>query len=166
MGRENQLKLKGHRCIGSCFNYVHVPKKPTETFKRVWSDKNNWPNQTLPKEGEDVEVEAGCNMTYDLPVSPLFKVIQINGILNFKEDIDIHLKAEHIFIRAGELNIGSQNRPYKKNCTIELFGDYASRAIVYDNAIEAGNKIIANIGKVNIFGIKRTKNWTRLLKPA
>jgi hypothetical protein len=107
MGRENSFNFQGFRCIGSCFNYVHVPKKPTETFERLWSDKNNWPNQTLPKEDEDVEIEPGWNMIMDLPVTPKFKVIQINGILNFKKDIDIHLKAEHIFVRAGELIIGS-----------------------------------------------------------
>jgi len=137
-----------------------------EKFERLWSDKNNWPNQTLPGEDEDITIPSGWNMTMDLPVSPLLKMVVINGILNFKPDIDIHFKAKHIFIRAGELNIGTKTHPYKKNCTIELVGDFDSRAIVYDNAIEAGNKLIANINKMRMFGKKRTKNMVRLLKPA
>jgi hypothetical protein len=143
-----------------------VVEKPVEKFERLWSDKNNWPNQTLPKENEDVEIPSGWNMTMDLPTTPLFKLVQINGILNFKQDIDIHFRAMHIFVRAGELNVGSEKNPYMKNCTIEMVGDYASRAIVYDNAIEAGNKIIANINKVRMYGKKRTKNMSRLMKPA
>ena len=49
---------------------------------------------------------------------------------------------------------------------IELFGEKDAKAIVYDNAIEAGNKVIANVNKLRMFGKKRTKNWTRLLAPA
>lgn len=39
-------------------------------------------------------------------------------------------------------------------------------AIVYDNAIEAGNKLIANVGQVKMFGKARAKYMTRLLRPA
>lgn len=38
---------------------------------------------------------------------------------------------------------------------ITLFGEKSNQAIVYDNAIEAGNKIIANTGTIKMFGIKR-----------
>ena len=99
--------MVGHRCDGSCFNYVPVVEKPVEKFERLWSDKNNWPNQTLPKDNEDIEIPSGWNMTMDLPKPPLLKMVMINGILNFKPDIDIHFRAMHIFIRAGELNIGT-----------------------------------------------------------
>jgi hypothetical protein len=105
-------------------------------------------------------------MTMDIEDTPIYRLVRVNGILNFKKDIDIHFKAKHIFIRAGELNIGSKEFPYEKNCKIELMGEKDQKAIVYDNAIEAGNKLIANTNKLNMFGKKRTKNWTRLLAPA
>jgi hypothetical protein len=38
--------------------------------------------------------------------------------------------------------------------------------MVYDNAIEAGNKLIANVGVVKMFGKPRTQKMTRLLAPA
>ena len=53
-----------------------------------------------------------------------------------------------------------------KNCKIELFGEKDSKAIVYDNAIEAGNKLLANVNILRMFGKKRKQNWTRLLAPA
>jgi len=53
-------------------------------------------------------------MVFDMKESPLYKMIQINGILTFANTTDTHLHAEHIFVRAGELHIGSENLPYQK----------------------------------------------------
>ena len=36
-----------------------------------------------------------------------------------------------------------------------LFGEKESDHIVYDNAIEAGNKVIANVGTIKMFGKPR-----------
>jgi hypothetical protein len=76
------------------------------------------------------------------------------------------LHAKHIFIRAGELNIGSKELPYDKNATITLHGEKNAEAIVYDNAVEAGNKLIANTGKFNAFGLPRMNKMSRLAKEA
>lgn len=102
----------------------------------------------------------------DLPKSPNLRLIRINGKLTFKDDIDIEFSAKHIFIRAGELHIGSKDKPFEKNCKIILTGEKNQKAIVYDNAIEAGNKLIANINIMNIFGKKRQQTLTRLQAPA
>jgi hypothetical protein len=37
---------------------------------------------------------------------------------------------------------------------------------VYDNAIEAGNKLIANVNVVKMYGKQRTKKMTRLFREA
>jgi len=102
----------------------------------------------------------------DIPVSPKLRLVRVNGILNFKTDIDIEFNAKHIFIRAGELHIGSKANPYLKNCKIILSGEKDQKAIVYDNAIEAGNKLIANLNVLEIHGKKRAQKMTRLLAPA
>ena len=68
---------------------------------RYWSDKNNWPNQKLPAEDEDVHIISGWNMTMDIPVTPRLRLVRVNGILNFDPSIDIHFKAKFIFVRAG-----------------------------------------------------------------
>ena len=51
--------------------------------------------------------------------------------------------------------IGSKDAPYEKNAQITLHGKKATAAIVADNAIEAGNKLIANVGLVSMYGKPR-----------
>jgi hypothetical protein len=91
-------------------------------------------------------------MIFDLEESPMYKLIRVNGILIFSDEKDVHLKAKHLFVRAGELHIGNETHPYQHNAKITLYGDRNSESIVYDNAIEAGNKLIANVGTVKMFG--------------
>jgi hypothetical protein len=43
-----------------------------------------------------------------------------------------------------------------------LHGEKDNEAIVYDNAIEAGNKLIANVGKIFMFGQHRNGKMSRL----
>jgi hypothetical protein len=152
-GQDNPIDFKGHRCIGPCTE--DITEKPVETNVRLWSDPKNWPGGKLPKAEEDVHVESGWNMTMDLAETPVYRLVRINGILNFKTDIDIKFNAKHIFVRAGTLNIGSKEKPYEKNCVIKLHGEKNAKMIVYDEAIEAGNKLIANTNKIFIYGKKR-----------
>jgi hypothetical protein len=65
---------------------------------------------------------------------------------------NVTFKAKHIFVRAGELLIGTKEHPYLGNLTIELHGEKDAKHIVYDNAIEAGNKLIANLNVMKIYG--------------
>ena len=117
-GKDNYLDFVAHRCIGSCTEDLAVV--PTETNVRLWSNPNSWPSGEVPKEGEDVHVEPGWNMTMDLRKTPNYRLIRINGILNFKRGIDIEFNAKHIFVRAGELNIGSKEEPFTNNVVINL----------------------------------------------
>jgi hypothetical protein len=82
--------------------------------------------------------------------------MRVNGILIFSDEMDVHLRAKHIFVRAGELHIGNETHPYQHNGLITLFGEKNAEAIVYDNAIEAGNKLIANVNVVKMYGKQRT----------
>jgi len=142
-----------------------------ENRTRYWSIAKDWPNNTLPKSGEDVEVQSGWNMIFDLnDSSPQYNRITINGMLTFKNDSTnndtIHLKANHIFVRAGSLHIGSKNHTYTKKAQITLFGKRDAEAMVYDNGVEAGNKIIANVGTINMYGMARKQKLTRLYEEA
>jgi hypothetical protein len=93
-------------------------------------------------------------------------LIRVNGVLTFSEDMDVHLKAKHVFVRAGELHIGNETHPYEHSAKITLYGEKNAEAIVYDNAIEAGNKVLANVGTVKMFGQSRTTKMTRLHQEA
>jgi hypothetical protein len=98
----------------------------------------------------------------DIEETPILALVRVNGLLRFSDEMDVHLRAKHIFVRAGELHIGNETHPYQHNALITLFGEKNAEAIVYDNAIEAGNKLIANVNVVKMFGKPRTKKMTRL----
>lgn len=67
LSHEAMLKFQGYRCWpeDACLEKVDFNKTP-EGAVRYWSDKNNWPNKTLPVTGDDVHIEAGWNMVYDM----------------------------------------------------------------------------------------------------
>jgi hypothetical protein len=60
-----------------------VKDQPLETKLRYWSDSASWPKGILPKDGEDVVIESGWNMVFDLPQSPVLNSLEINGHLTF-----------------------------------------------------------------------------------
>jgi hypothetical protein len=91
-------------------------------------------------------------MTMDVANTSVFTLVRINGILRFKDDMDITFRAKHIFIRAGQLLIGTKEKPHNGKVDIILMGERAAKAIVYDDAIEAGNKLIANLNIMRIYG--------------
>jgi hypothetical protein len=108
----------------------------------------------LPVAGDYVEVLASWELIYDLSDedSHIFKMITINGILRFDDTADRHLRAEHIYVKAGELLIGTETKPFPFNAKITLFGEKESEHIVFTEAIEAGNKLIANTGTIKMYG--------------
>ena len=105
--------LNAIRCLRACTEPIE--EKETEAEFRLWSDPSNWPNERLPQEGDDVHIESGWNMILDIEEIPIFKLIRINGVLIFSDESDIHLKAKHIFVCAGELHIGNETHPFQHN---------------------------------------------------
>lgn len=148
------LRVVGHRCIGACLPVIDA--SGIETAYRRWSNPASWPNNQIPLEGADVVIQPSWNMLYDIEESPIFNMIQINGRLTFEDGSkDLHLRSKYIFIRAGEMIIGNPEDPYKRNAKITLFGEKENAHIVYSNAIEAGNKILANTNKLRFYGLPR-----------
>lgn len=71
-------------------------------------------------------VEPGYNVVFDLVESPIYRYVQINGRVTFKEDApELHLHAKYLFVRMGELIIGNETNPFKGKATITLYGDKA-----------------------------------------
>jgi hypothetical protein len=104
-------------------------------------------------------------MELDLAETPIFDKIEIFGTLIFKNSIDIHLHAKKILLRGGSLIIGSASEPYLKQGKITLHGRKEEPTIAIESqGIEAGNKIIANLGTLKMFGKKRLFSVTRLNK--
>lgn len=95
-------------------------------------------------------------MVFDLPESPIIKTLVINGRLSFLNDTNLHLQAEHIFVRSGEFFVGYKDKPFSAQAKITLHGERQSDTIVFTSAIEAGNRILVNIANVEMYGAARS----------
>jgi len=65
----------------------------------------------VPKEGEDVTIDSILKVILDVD-TPVLGRLDINGKLYFSDESDIHLQANKIYVRAGELHIGNETHPY------------------------------------------------------
>jgi hypothetical protein len=84
---ETHIKLTGHRCLTNCVEDVDFDVDG-ENFFRYWSDTANWPDETLPAEGDDVHIEPAWKMVYDIEgESPIFQLVRVNGKLTFDPDV-------------------------------------------------------------------------------
>ena len=119
---KSSLLIVGERCIGSCSSGIG-PDAPVEDSIRLWSDPKSWPSGVLPRAGEDVVINSTWNMVLDLPATPILNYLEINGRLSFMYGMNITLQANIIFVRAGELNIGSSAAPFDGLATVLLHGD-------------------------------------------
>jgi len=155
--------MEGIRCIGGCNKAVEAVELG---LPRYWSNPESWSSGELPIEGDTVEIEPGVNMIFDIAESPVLKLLTINGRLTFDQpesgDVDLHLKSYHIFVNIGELFIGSAEKPFTANAQITLSGEASADTITYSGAIEAGNKVISNVGTIKMYGTQRSR-MSRLL---
>lgn len=104
-------------------------------------------------------------MLLDIEETPVFKSLTINGRLTFyNNNFDIHLRSKWIFVRAGELLIGTEEEPFKANALITLHGMQDEETLVMSGTVSAGNKIMATVGDIKFYGIPRDQ-MTRLILP-
>mmetsp|Transcript_29264 Transcript_29264/g.28392 ORF Transcript_29264/g.28392 Transcript_29264/m.28392 type:complete len:776 (-) Transcript_29264:1803-4130(-) len=159
----NPLTMVGIRCVDVCLPSIEDVE--VEDTVRYWSDPNSWTSGAVPVEGDDVEVESGWNMILDVD-TPILNIVEINGRLTFQDNGDKHFQAKYIFVRAGELLIGSEEEPFTHNAIITLYGLKDNEYIVFKDNIEAGDKILINTGRVEMHGQSRVNYLTRLTETA
>jgi hypothetical protein len=94
-------------------------------------------------------------MILDIEETPILDVLDVNGMLIFSDEMDVHLRVHRIFVRAGELHIGNETNRYQHNALITLHGMKDAETMIFDNGIEAGNKLIANVNLISMYGKQR-----------
>jgi len=115
------LSFKAHRCIGPCIK--DEVKGPVEGAVRLWSKASSWAPKSIPKEGEDVMIESEWNMELDVAgETPIFKHVEIKGILRFSNKKAITLNAHRVFVNGGKFGIGTEKAPYLENGGVTLHG--------------------------------------------
>ena len=133
-----------------------------------WSNEDAWKFDPprLPQEGDRVVIESDMNIVLDLlpEEMPKLKSLEINGKLTFAYGADRTLKANKIWVRGGELWIGSELLPFDTKATITLLGDNTDEYWSFSSAVEAGNKNLVITGDVYMYGTARDVTSCRLLE--
>ena len=75
------------------------------------------------------------------------------------------MRAKKIFIRGGELIIGTEEEPFNRTAQITLHGLMDDETLTLGGTVSGGNKVLATVGDVKMYGLTRSAS-TRLLVPA
>ncbi|CAI2373695.1 unnamed protein product [Moneuplotes crassus] len=163
------FKLKADECIswGNCNADLTEDAEIEKNYRR-WSNPSSWTSGKVPVAGEEVLIEPTWNMLYDLEDSPILKSIEVNGRLTIENtDKDRILRTYLIFIRKGDLVVGTEAEPFKASMTFELHGQRSDKDIYFHTKMfEGGNKVIANTGNMTMYGKSVDIKFTRLAEPA
>ena len=154
------IKLEGLQCIqGECpqeeINEGTIPSTPIP-----WSLDSSWESGAVPVEGEDVEIPADKWIELDIAETPILNLVTVNGRLSFKDGAgsgSINLRAKQVYVRAGELLIGSEDAPFADDAQITLYGARNEATEVMSGAVETGNKIIVNTNLLEMHGQPRSR---------
>jgi len=111
-------------------------------------------------------VPQDWNLIIDVAQTPILDTLTILGSVTFSKEIDVELRAKKIFIRSGKLYIGSKEEPHPKKAIIHLHGKRNEDPITLAADVEGGNKIIGNLGQLELYGKPRGFKMTRLLNSA
>jgi cell migration-inducing and hyaluronan-binding protein len=125
-----------------------------------WSDPASWPDGKVPAAGDAVTIARDRNIVLDVS-PPALRSLTVNGKLSFADNGDIGLKTEWIYLSGGELEIGSEARPYQHNATITLTDTVQGEDI---NTMGDRGIMMLN-GTLELHG-DRTNTWTKLASTA
>ena len=133
--KSSTMLVEGIRCLDVCPDAVE-DEEDEETTARIpdtsptnlWSDEFTWTDQdgVLPTDGDDIIIPEGKEIIYDIGTSPVFKSIIINGKLSFLQGQPAVLNTYALWVRAGELEIGTEAEPFNSTVEIKLHGNNTS----------------------------------------
>lgn len=160
--RRSTLKMEGFRCLVDCHQEA-VEEVDIMDTPIPWSVPSSWPSGLLPVEGEEAEIPPGAWIEFDLAETPLLKSLTINGRLSFKDDdtegpTNRTIHAYWVYIRQGELKIGSADKPYSGVAEVRVYGNPENETIAPSLSTEFGNKGLFVLGLAEMYGKSRSQN--------
>lgn len=134
---------------------------PSSVLRSVlWSDPATWPDGKVPGEGDAVTITRDMDVVLDVD-PPVLRSLTIDGKLSFSNDLDIELETEWIYLRGGELHIGSEASPHTRNAVITLTDNVPG-----ENVNTMGDRgILLMRGTLGLYG-DREHTWTQLARTA
>jgi len=126
----------------------------------LWSDPAAWPEGKVPGEGDAVTIARDLEVVLDVD-PPALRSLTIDGKLSFSNDRDIGLKTEWIYLRGGELHIGSEADPHTRKATITL-----TDTVPGEDINTMGDRGIMLMGGTLSLHGDRENSWSKLAKTA
>ena len=125
-----------------------------------WSDPAAWPDGRVPAAGDAVVIPRDMDVLLDTS-PPALRSLTIDGKLRFSDEQDLELATDWIYVRGGELEIGTEARPHTRQATITLTDNVPGEDI---NTM-GDRGIMLMRGTLNLHG-NRQHSWTRLAATA
>ena len=133
---------------------TEAPSADAHTMR--WSDPAAWPDGRVPGEGDAVMIARDMDLVLDID-PPALRSLTIDGKLTFSNDLDITLATDWIYLRRGELHIGSEASPHTRQATITL-----TDTVPGEDINTMGDRgIMLMSGTLSLHG-DRTHTWTKL----
>ncbi len=125
-----------------------------------WSDPATWPNHKVPVAGDKVTIERGKDVVLDVS-PPALGGVMVEGTLRFADKSDLELATEWVAVH-GELDIGSEAKPFTHKATITLTDNVKD-----EDPIGMGDRGIMMAGGIlSLHGNRTSNTWTKLAKTA
>jgi cell migration-inducing and hyaluronan-binding protein len=134
--------------------------RPAALRKVLWSDPAAWPDGKVPAQGDAVTIARDMEVVLDI-APPALRSLTVDGKLSFADDRDIELETEWIYVRGGELQIGTEARPHMRKATITL-----TDKVRGEDVNTMGDRgIMLMRGTLSLHG-DRENAWTKLARTA
>ena len=132
----------------------------SELHRSLWSDPASWPDGKVPGAGDAVTIARDREVVLDVS-PPVLRSLTIDGKLSFSDDRDLELKTDWVYLPGGELQIGSEAKPYLHKATITLTDNVPGEDI--NTMGDRGIMLLR--GTLSLHG-DRTNTWTKLTETA
>ncbi len=137
-----------------------APASSSAVIRSRWSDPASWPDGKVPRDGDAVTIGRDRDIVLDVS-PPALRSLTVNGKLSFSNDLDLELTSEWIYLAGGELDIGSEAKPYTRKATITL-----TDTVPGENINTMGDRGIMMLGGTLSLHGDRTNTWTKLADTA
>ena len=137
---------------------AHVRPAGLKTVR--WSDPAAWPNGKVPGTGDAVTIARDTEVILDVDAKGL-RSVTVDGKLTFSNERDLELETEWIYVRGGELQIGTEAKPHTRKATITLTDEVPGEDI---NTM-GDRGIMLMRGTLSLHG-EREHTWSKLSRTA
>ena len=134
-----------------------------------WSDPTVWDKGTVPRQGNNVTINFGHAVIYDVPSDVVLGTVSVEGTLYFSRTADTRLKTNDniMVMSSGYLNMGTPSDPIPKHVKVEvIFVLPQGYSFTGGSDMDLKDKGIWAMGRWDAHGAPLMRAWTKLAADA